>query len=1630
MKPWHFPGKTFWLVLGLGLFWLAVPLAVLATAYHTITIEGTNSGWTTDETFIASSADNAYFTWDSTHLYFGIADAEADYGNMATFMYFDTDPQPDPNSGNGTLNGYAWTENITLTFRADYVVVWKNQTGSDYIEVRQWDGSSWNQITATTTANLGADLVNFSVTTGNDYREVRIKRSLLGNPTAIYAAAFTEQQWGSNWRYFHWPANAGTDENRASGHTLSHWYGFVLSDSRAPNHTANTDCAPTQVVTSTQNSGAGTLRQTIATLCDGGAIGFNVTDTITLSSEILLTRSLTLNGPGASALALSGGGSTRLFTVNSGATVTINDLTLTNGYRSGANGGALLNHGALTLNRCNATNNFVAVGAVSGGVIYNDGTFTANDCTFSGNGNVAYTTYGGVLFNTGNATFNNSTFQGNGAVLGSVMDNESLGQLNLTNCTLSGNQGSGSGAAGAALENLGTLNLNHVTLANNTGSRGSALDNWGTINVWNSIFSNNSSGCFNNPYGPVINDYGGNLTWNSASCPGTASDPKLDVLNDNGGRTLTHALLPGSAAIDLLSSCTVATDQRGVPRPQHGQCDSGAFEANRVFVDRDATGLGTGLSWTDAYTRLSTALISATYGSEFWVAEGVYTPTNVASPNATFLITPGIQLYGGFAATETLLTQRNLAAHVTILSGDLDGNDTNSDGNFSAETWNALQGTNAYHVLTLEGIAGLPITGTTVIDGFTITAGNANGNSAPNERGGGLYCKGSGAGHACSPALTNLTFSGNQAYTTVFINAYGGGLYADGSSGGGSSPAFTNVIFTGNRAYASQMDVFGGALYSQGAGGTSSPLLNTVIFTGNQAYSTMGSNYGGALYNNGSSGVSSPVLTNVTFINNQTNSDMGYGGGMSNNGNSGGVSAPRLTQVSFIGNQAAHGGALYNEGIGGTNAPLLVNVTFRGNQAPGGSGGGMSNEYSSPTLINVLFSGNQAGSGGGMFNSNAVSPSTLPRLFNVTFSGNTAYFGGALYNGSGSGTCAVTLVNSILWGNTANNAGPQIFNESSSSTANLAYTTLEGSCPSYTTCGAGMVYTNPRFVAPIAASNAPTTAGDYHLQFGSPAIDAGNILSVTAGTDLDGKARIVNSVVDLGAYESDYVLLTVERGGAGGGSITSLPAGIDCGISCTYGFQLNSIVTLTATPFITSTFAGWSGAVVTTTNPITIFMDAAKQITAAFTLNDYALTISQTGTGSGVVTPTIGVYTYTYGTVVTLTAAPNLGSTFTGWSGAVTSTANPLAFALTTTSTVTATFTLNTYTLTVATTGNGSGVVTPSVGLHPYLYGDSVTLLATADFGSTFTGWSGDVGCADGAVTMDSNKICTATFTLNPPTGLNASNDSPTILTHLTSLTATLTGGINVTYTWDLGDGTRAVGALVTHRYAAAGSYTAIVTATNNSGSLSAATQVTITSAAPVAAAGPDQSVLVGTPVQLDGSGSTDPDGHLPLGYSWQQTSGPAVLLSSATVSRPTFTAPGAASVLQFSLTVTDATGLASAPDTVTLTVTLHKIYLPLVLRSYVMAPDLVVTRIVATSANLQVVIRNQGTQAVPVNTANEFWVDVYLNPTTAPTSVNQTWQRVDTQGLVWGVTLGALPAFTPGGMLTLMHNGPYYQPA
>lgn len=244
--------------------------------------------------------------------------------------------------------------------------------------------------------------------------------------------------------------------------------------------------------------------------------------------------------------------------------------------------------------------------------------------------------------------------------------------------------------------------------------------------------------------------------------------------------------------------------------------------------------------------------------------------------------------------------------------------------------------------------------------------------------------------------------------------------------------------------------------------------------------------------------------------------------------------------------------------------------------------------------------------------------------------------------------------------------------------------------------------------------------------------------------------------------------LTIIKAGTGSGTVASVPVAITCGAACSASFPAGSTVQLTAAPSLGSSFGGWTGDATGANLVIQVVMNGNKTVTATFNpaQTTYTLTILKAGTGTGTVTSNTGgincgavcTATFAANTSVTLTAAAGAGSSFSNWSGGAVGVANTAIVLMNSNKTVTATFNSlsSMYTLTIQKAGSGSGTVM-STGAEiicgntcsaSFAAGTSVSLIATPESGSTFTGWSGG---ATGTgmfttVLMDGNKTVTATF--------------------------------------------------------------------------------------------------------------------------------------------------------------------------------------------------------------------------------------------------------------------------------------------
>jgi uncharacterized repeat protein (TIGR02543 family) len=230
--------------------------------------------------------------------------------------------------------------------------------------------------------------------------------------------------------------------------------------------------------------------------------------------------------------------------------------------------------------------------------------------------------------------------------------------------------------------------------------------------------------------------------------------------------------------------------------------------------------------------------------------------------------------------------------------------------------------------------------------------------------------------------------------------------------------------------------------------------------------------------------------------------------------------------------------------------------------------------------------------------------------------------------------------------------------------------------------------------------------------------------------------RTVNATFTLPAYT-----ITRNITPASSGSIAAAPE--------QPGYPAGAQVSLTATPLPGYTFSGWSGDLSGSQNPATLIMDGNKSVTATFAPTQYSLTVNSSGDGAGSVTSNPNQASYPYGQIVQLTAAAQPGSTFTGWTGAVTSSVNPLSIFMDGNKTVTANFAKDKYTLAVNQNGGNSVTVNPAK--QTYDPGEEVTLTALSPAGWTFERWSGSVTGSSNPVTltMDGNKSVFAVFRKN-----------------------------------------------------------------------------------------------------------------------------------------------------------------------------------------------------------------------------------------------------------------------------------------
>ena len=634
--------------------------------------------------------------------------------------------------------------------------------------------------------------------------------------------------------------------------------------------------------------------------------------------------------------------------------------------------------------------------------------------------------------------------------------------------------------------------------------------------------------------------------------------------NNFVGQLNNFSLLQGCTS-NWSSGRNLDSDQNGFGDGCDYNCDTGL---SVLYVDSSAiSGSKLGSSWADAYLRLSDALNHASLCpgiDSIHVAAGTYVPYigGLANPRtASFVIPDSVNILGQFPTGGGDLSARG-SLHKTVLSGDIGITDDNLD--------------NVYHVVVTPNM-----TSQTSVDGFIITKGFADG-AGDDNHGGGWFNDSTSltvsncvfidnyaaqAGGGFRNINSSLTMSNCSFIQCSATN--GGGLASDSSStallslfncqfssnaavegGGGvylsSTPlAAQNTAFTSNTA-----DYFGGGLSSKYA----SVSLTGCQFSTNYAES----NGGGANF------ISAPLVAqNVTFANNTADFSGGSGGGFYSSGGT-----MSLVDCQFSSNNAFTGGGAHLH-----NSPLTAkNVEFTNNNTEA-EGAGLYSRVASISLLDCQFNENSGTTGAGVSAHTAAVSQVKGCIFkfnealyfggayetggtgqsnfvNCLFEANKATFpadegGGAImiyggdvhltnstlvnnHSASQGGAISIfnstggaTLTNTILWNNTAT-TDSAIYNGNGGS-ININHSILDANaCLPNVSCGPGMIYNeNPLFIDSISAM---PMGGDFRPRYPSPAINAGinDSIPTSDTTDLAGLNRIINSIVDMGAYEFNY----------------------------------------------------------------------------------------------------------------------------------------------------------------------------------------------------------------------------------------------------------------------------------------------------------------------------------------------------------------------------------------------------------------------------------------------------------------------------------------------------------------------------
>jgi hypothetical protein len=907
------------------------------------------------------------------------------------------------------------------------------------------------------------------------------------------------------------------------------------------------------IVTTTADSGTGSLRQVILAAASGSTITFDSSlsgQTITLTGgELLLNQSLTIDGSALpNGVTISGNNSSRVFETSSGTTCVFTRLTITNGFNSGL-GGAVLNGGTLTVNQCTIAAS--SAGGAGGGVFSNGGAATLNATTLSANSALFG---GGIANNGGPLTLNQCTLSGNSATgnansAGGAISNGG-GTATVTQCTISGNSVSGTTSHGGGIDNGGTLTLSNTIVANNTGPT-----------------NPNVAGAFT--------DNGGNLT---------SGNPVLAPLGNNGGPTQTMLPQTGSPAIDGGNDAAAASftyDQRGpgFPRILGTHVDIGAIEtagpATVVVMNNADSGNGS-LRYAISHaimgstitfdSSLSGQTITLTSG-ELLLSQNLTIDASALASGITISGNSSSRVFETNGGTTCVLTRLTITngfnsglGGAILNAGTLTVNQcgiaASSAGTAGAGIFNN-GGTLTFNGSTLSGNSSL-FGGAMANNGGVVTLNQSTFSSnsvTGSNSAGGAISNGSG-----TVTLVQCTLSANSANGP---GNHGGGIDSSGTL------ILSNTIVAANSATTNPN--IAGSFTDNGGN----------LISGNPALSALG-NYGGptqtmpplagspaidagndaaaASFTYDQRGVGYPRSLGSHVDIGAVESNLPGNFVVLNNADSGSGSLRYALAHAIAGSTITFDASLSGQTITLTSGELLVNQNLVVDASALTNGITISGNHNSRVLefasgitsaltALTIANGNNS-NGGGVLNGGTL---TINRC---TLSGNAAIFGGAISNGGTLALNQCTLSGNSVTSNN-NNAGGAISN---GGTLALNQCTVSGNSANGSTAGSGgidngggtMTLSNSIVAGNTAAGSNTNTGGSFtdnggNLLFGnptlsalgnyggptqtmpplagSPAIDAGNdTLAASFTTDQRGSGypRMLGLHVDSGAIEVNF----------------------------------------------------------------------------------------------------------------------------------------------------------------------------------------------------------------------------------------------------------------------------------------------------------------------------------------------------------------------------------------------------------------------------------------------------------------------------------------------------------------------------